>query len=76
MEQELDIPKKPKFRERVSAVVRERAAEISLGASRCSFEFHEDQRQCFVLLVVVPQAALDEDQVLPVAARRIRRVGP
>lgn len=50
MEQELDIPGKPKFREHVSAVVGRSSAEISLGDSRCSFEFQEVERPAIARL--------------------------
>jgi len=45
MEQELDIPAKPKFRARVKTVLRQHEAEISLGDSHCSFEFQDGERR-------------------------------
>ena len=50
MEQDLDIPRKPKFRDAVNAVVREREAEISRGSSQCSFEFEDGERDAIIRL--------------------------
>lgn len=50
MEQELDIPRKPKFRDAVSAVVRDGEAEISRGSSQCSFEFEHGERDAIIRL--------------------------
>lgn len=50
MEHELDIPRKPKFRDFVNAVVRNNEAEISRGASQCSFEFAHEERDAVVRL--------------------------
>src|SRR5262245_8751583 len=45
MEKTLAGPRMPKFREAVSTVVSATAAEITLGACRCSFQFSEQEAQ-------------------------------
>jgi hypothetical protein len=45
MEQELDIPVKPKFRSQVKTVMRQGEAEIFLGDNHCSFVFKAGEQR-------------------------------